>query len=115
MCSEWADSVKVVWCQVVKEEMLEQVHSLDLLYEKETTAKLLEFKIKYLVSYATLMRNYFIHMNFEEIVQDLFHREDQRGKQILLIACMIVAPSALVSLTIWFIISELSGRRELHH
>lgn len=68
VCSEWADSVKVVWCQVVKEEMLEQVHSLDLLYEKETTAKLLEFKIKYLVSYATLMRNYFIHMNFEEIV-----------------------------------------------
>lgn len=52
--------------------MLEQVHSLDLLYEKETTAKLLEFKIKYLVSYAALMRNYFIHMNFEDIVNDLY-------------------------------------------
>ena len=56
--------------------MLEQVHSLDLLYEKETTAKLLEFKIRYLVSYATLMRNYFLHMNFEELVQDLYYRED---------------------------------------
>jgi len=64
VCGEWSDSIKIIWCQVVKDEMLEQVHSLDLLYEKETTAKLLEFKIKYLVSYATLMRNYFIHMNF---------------------------------------------------
>jgi hypothetical protein len=72
------------------------VHALDLLYEKETTAKLLEFKIKYLVSYATLMRNYFIHMNFEEISVDLFSREDIRGKQILLISCMIVAPNKLV-------------------
>jgi len=48
--------------------MLEQVHSLDLLYERETTTKLLEFKLKYLVSYAALMRNYFLHMNFEDIV-----------------------------------------------
>ena len=78
--------------------MLEQVHSLDLLYEKETTAKLLEFKIKYLVSYAALMRNYFIHMNFEDIVQDLFTRDDETGKKILLIACMIVAPQAIVSI-----------------
>ncbi len=65
VCAEWSDCIKVIWCQVVKEEMLEQVHSLDLLYEKETTAKLMEFKIKYLCSYATLMRNYFLHMNFE--------------------------------------------------
>lgn len=56
--------MKTVWCSVVKTEMLEQVQSLDLLYEKETTGKLLEFKLKYLVSYAELMRNYFIHMNF---------------------------------------------------
>ena len=60
--------------------MLEQVHSLDLLYERETTAKLLEFKIKYLVSYATLMRNYFLHMNFEDLAADLNSREDQKGK-----------------------------------
>ena len=72
VCGEWSDSIKIIWCQVVKDEMLEQVHSLDLLYEKETTAKLLEFKIKYLVSYATLMRNYFVHMNFKDLVEDLF-------------------------------------------
>jgi hypothetical protein len=57
--TEWNDMIKTIWCQVVKEEMLEQVQNLDLLYEKETTSKLLEFKLKYLVSYAQLMRNYF--------------------------------------------------------
>ena len=51
------------------------MHSLDLLYERETTSKLLEFKLKYLVSYATLMRNYFLHMNFEDIVQDLVNSQ----------------------------------------
>lgn len=51
VCTEWNELVKTIWCQVVKDEMLEQVQNLDLLYEKETTAKLLEFKIKYLYSY----------------------------------------------------------------
>ena len=59
--------------------MLQQVQSLDLLYEKETTSKLLEFKLKYLVSYATLMRNYFMHMNFGDIVTDLVGKEDPRA------------------------------------
>jgi|TARA_B110000285_G_C14780223_1_gene448147 deoxyadenosine/deoxycytidine kinase len=79
----------------VKEEMLEQVHSLDLIYEKETTQKLLEFKLKYLVSYATLMRNYFMHMNFSDIVTELSAKENPKARQILLIAAMTVSPSAL--------------------
>lgn len=79
VCTDWSDSVKTIWCQVVKNEMLEQVHSLDLLYERETTSKLLEFKLKYLVSYATLMSNYFVHMNLEDIVGELISVEDERG------------------------------------
>ena len=80
VCSDWSDQIKGIWCQVVKDEMLEQVHSLDLLYEKETTAKLLEFKLKYLVSYATLMQNYFSHMNFNDIVGELIALEDPRAR-----------------------------------
>ena len=72
--------------------MLEQVHSLDLLYEKETTSKLLEFKLKYLVSYATLMNNYFIHMNFDDIVGELVSLNDERGRYLILIAANIVGP-----------------------
>lgn len=69
--SEWCESIKTVWCQVVKDEMLAQVQNLDLLYEKETTAKLLEFKMKYLVSYAQLMHNYFVNMVFVDIQREL--------------------------------------------
>ena len=97
VCSDWSDKVKGIWCQVVKDEMLEQVHSLDLLYEKETTAKLLEFKLKYLVSYATLMNNYFAHMNFTDIVGELSALEDPRAHKLMLIAAMVVSPTATVS------------------
>mmetsp|Transcript_14438 Transcript_14438/g.22383 ORF Transcript_14438/g.22383 Transcript_14438/m.22383 type:complete len:155 (+) Transcript_14438:158-622(+) len=101
VCAEWSDLIKTIWCQVVKDEMLEQVQNLDLLYEKETTAKLLEFKLKYLVQYATLMRNYSLNMNFAEIVTELRRIDDQEenadlehlGKKLLLVTCMIVSPS----------------------
>lgn len=93
VCCDWSDQIKGVWCQVVKEEMLEQVHSLDLLYEKETTGKLLEFKLKYLVSYAQLMRNYFLHMSFPEIVEELKGKEDLRARQLVVIAANVVAPN----------------------
>ena len=98
VCSDWSDQVKGIWCQVVKDEMLEQVHSLDLLYEKETTAKLLEFKLKYLVSYATLMQNYFSHMNFNDIVGELMSLDDPRALHLMLIAAMVVGPQETVSL-----------------
>ena len=87
--------------------MLEQVHSLDLLYEKETTSKLLEFKLKYLVSYATLMQNYFAHMNFEDIVGELISLEDDRGRKLLLIASMIVGPQETVSHSLALITTSL--------
>ena len=77
--------------------MLEQVHSLDLLYEKETTSKLLEFKLKYLVSYATLMSNYFSHMNFNDITAELMSLNDERANKLMLIAAMIVGPKEHVS------------------
>lgn len=56
------------------------MQSLDLLYEKETTGKLLEFKLKYLVSYAELMRNYFVHMNFQDILNELKGTDDVRAR-----------------------------------
>ena len=46
------------------------------------------------------MRNYFLHMSFEEMVHDLYPREDRRAKEILLIASMIVAPNTFVSISI---------------
>lgn len=91
----FSDHVKAVWCSVVKLEMLEQVQSLDLLYEKETTGKLLEFKMKYLVSYAELMRNYFVHMNFQDIVTELKNTEDVRARQLMLVCSNVVGPTQI--------------------
>ena len=101
--TEWNDLIKVIWCQVVKEEMLEQVQNLDLLYEKETTAKLLEFKLKYLVSYAQLMRNYFVNMVFADILGELVRIDEAEenadlnnlGQKMIVITCMIVSPGSL--------------------
>ncbi len=75
--------------------MMEQVHSLDLLYEKETTAKLLEFKLKYLVSYAQLMHNYFIHMNWTEMVTELLATSDVRARKLMLIVASVVGPNLI--------------------
>ena len=78
--------------------MLEQVQNLDLLYEKETTTKLLEFKLKYLVSYAQLMRNYFVNMVFADITAELkrIDQEEQElqnlGQKMMVITCLIVCP-----------------------
>ena len=95
VCGHFSDNIKTVWCQVVKDEMMEQVASLDLLYEKETTAKLLEFKLKYLVSYAQLMHNYFIHMNWAEMVSELLATNDVRGKKLMLIVASVVGPNLI--------------------
>lgn len=35
VCGRWLDSVRVTWCKVVKDEILEQVQSLEFLYEKK--------------------------------------------------------------------------------
>jgi len=75
--------------------MMEQVASLDLLYEKETTAKLLEFKLKYLVSYAQLMHNYFLHMNWNEMVSELLATNDIRGKKLMVIVASMVGPNLI--------------------
>ena len=75
--------------------MMEHVHSLDLLYEKETTAKLLEFKLKYLVSYAQLMHNYFIHMNWTDMVAELLATSDVRARKLMLIVASVVGPNLI--------------------
>lgn len=95
--------IKTIWCKVVKDEMLEQVQNLDLLYEKETTGKLLEFKVKYLYSYDQLMSRYSDNMVFEDIVAELTRIDNlpenadlqNLGQKVLLIAVMVVAPTMI--------------------
>ena len=49
--------------------------------------------MKYLDSYAELMRNYFVHMNFKDIVNELKATEDLRARQLILICANVVGPT----------------------
>ena len=76
---------------------------MDLLYEKETTTKLLEFKLKYLISYAQLMRNYFQNMVFADIAGEMKRLDELEenadlnnlGRKIVVVTCMIVCPETI--------------------
>lgn len=107
VCGKWLDSVRITWCQIVKDEILDQVQSLDLLYEKETTSQLMEFKVKYLTSYAGLLNQYFINLNFNEVVHDIVASGDARGLIIVLITCMVVKPQEFIPPSPQEISSEL--------
>jgi len=92
VCTDWKEHVRNVWCQVVKEEMVEQLHSFDLVYEKETLEKTLAFKLRYLRSYATLMQKYFLHIR----LSDLIARMQTAGphlKIVTLVACYLLNSS----------------------
>lgn len=39
------------------------------------------------------MHNYFVHMNFSDIVNELRETNDVRGRQLLLIAANVVGPN----------------------
>lgn len=73
VCGSWLDAVRVTWCRVVKDEILEQVQSLEFLYEK-----------KMLLSYSLII-NTFSSLNFNSVVRDIVGEGDTRG----LIICLI--------------------------
>lgn len=92
VCRDWREHVRCVWCQVVKDEMIDQLHNLDLVYEKETLEKTLAFKLRYLRSYATLMQKYFAHIR----LSDLTARIQTAGphlKIVTLISCYLLNSS----------------------
>ncbi len=70
--------------------MLDQVQSLELLYEKETTSKMMEFKLKYLNSYSNLLDTYFQNIDFRELTNGIDLAENPLEKSLVLITCMIV-------------------------
>ena len=90
MNGQWFDIVRITWCQIVKDEMLDQVQSLDLLYEKETTSKMMEFKLKYLNSYANLLQTYFENLDFNELTTGISEASSERS--LVTLTAMIVDP-----------------------
>lgn len=52
----------------------------------------MEFKFKYLCSYAHLMKNYFLELNFGDLVEQIIQTGDRRGLIVILITAMVVEP-----------------------
>jgi len=69
--TEWSDYMRNIWCVKIKDEMVDQVKAIDLVYEKEVFAKTYEFKIKYLLNYKNLLTLYIINSNICNIINHL--------------------------------------------
>lgn len=85
----WSELVRLSWADVVRDEMVIQMGNMDYLCEKNTTTKMLEFKLRYLMSYASLMQRYFSHMTLSTIAASC-RDADPELKLILLLACTLL-------------------------
>jgi hypothetical protein len=55
--------VKSTWCNIIKEEMCNQLKNLTYLYEKDALTKAYEFKYQYLINYRNLLLVYYLNAN----------------------------------------------------
>lgn len=68
--TEWLNMMKNLWCTKIKEEMLDQVKTIDFIYEKEVITKTFEFKCEYLLNYKNLLTLYNSNTNIFAIVKN---------------------------------------------
>ena len=70
--------VKSTWCNIIKEEMCNQLKNLTFLYEKDALTKAYEFKLQYLINYRNLLIIYNQNANILNILEPCFsYIEDQ--------------------------------------
>jgi hypothetical protein len=82
--SDWSNMMKNLWCERIKSEMIEQVHSIDFLYEKEVLTKTYEFKVKYLINYKKLFNLYLANIDIVTIIKlVLTQYDDIKVKDLL--------------------------------
>ena len=61
--------VKSIWCNIIKQEMCNQLKNLTFLYEKDALTKAYEFKFQYLVNYRNLLIVYNLNANILNIIE----------------------------------------------
>lgn len=66
---EWSNVMKNLWCTKIKEEMIDQVKTIDLIYEKEVLTKTYEFKLEYLFNYRNLLTLYNANTNILVLIK----------------------------------------------
>ena len=76
--------VKSTWCNIIKEEMCNQLKNLTYLYEKDALTKAYEFKFQYLENYRNLLIIYYLNANILNILEIcLNYFEDQNVFKLL--------------------------------
>jgi len=86
VCTNWHELIKNVWSAKVKEEMMEQVKSIDFVYEKEVLTKTYEFKLSYLINYKNLLTAYNNNANILTIIYHLVtHLNDEEVKNLVIL------------------------------
>lgn len=86
VCIEWFDLMKNLWCTKIKEEMLDQVKMIDLIYEKEVLTKTVEFKLEYLLNYKNLLTLYNSNTNVLELIFKAFAESQHEEEHLKLFA-----------------------------
>jgi hypothetical protein len=69
--TNWNEMIKNIWSTKIKEEMIDQVKSIDFIYEKEIFTKTYEFKLNYLINYKNLLTAYQNNSNIFSIMLNL--------------------------------------------
>ena len=95
--AKWAEAIKIAWCLSAKQEMLTHVQSLDLLYEKETIAKIMDFKLNYIMACNEIMTTCFSQLPMKEILTILLSTGFPCTKQLAFTAVLIVAPGLIAN------------------
>ena len=66
---DFQEIVKSNWCNIIKEEMCNQLKNLTFLYEKDALTKAYEFKLQYLLNYRNLLLLYNMNSNIMVVLQ----------------------------------------------
>lgn len=67
--TEWSNIMKNIWCSKIKQEMIDQVKTIDFVYEKEVITKTYEFKLEYLLNYRNLLSLYNNNTNIVSLIK----------------------------------------------
>lgn len=102
---KWAEAIKIAWCISAKQEMLTHVKSLDILYEKETISKVMDFKLNYIMACNEVMASCFSQLPMKDILLILLSTEFVSAKQLAFVITLIVNPR---------IVLPLEGEFEFH-
>ncbi len=107
--TDWAEAVKLSWCHSAKGEMMNHVHSLDLLYEKETVSKLLDLKLGYVMACGELMQHYFVQLPLHDLFDVLLATDLRCAKELLVAVVILLNPAAVALQVLTLIFTGLDA------